>query len=156
MDGSWRLYWRGGASADSAGGGVRPAGGVGGRVRGRYVAGEAVGGETGANRLTGNAITGARVCGRKAGKSAAEGASRQGPQRAGTSAFDAARARLSDGIDARTANPAAMIEALQTLMQTDVCPFQTASGRARAIERTRPLPRHLAGPQPPAGPPADT
>ncbi len=126
------------------------------RVPGLFVAGEAVGGANGANRLSGNAITEALVFGRKAGKSAAESASRQGPQRAGASAFDAARARLSGGISGRTANPAGMIEALQALMQKDVGPFRTGAGLARALERIRSMQRELAGMKPPAGKPYDT
>ena len=126
------------------------------RVPGLFVAGEAVGGANGANRLSGNAITEALVFGRKAGKSAAENASRQGPQRAGASVFDAARARLSGGIAARTANPAAMIEQLQAVMQKDVGPFRTAPGLARALDRIHSMRRDLPGMKPPAGKPYDT
>jgi succinate dehydrogenase / fumarate reductase, flavoprotein subunit len=125
------------------------------RVPGLFVAGEAVGGANGANRLSGNAITEALVFGRKAGRSASQRASKQRTPEDGP-AFAAARARLLQGEPARKGNPAAMIEALQALMQKEVGPFRTGTGLARALDRIDSMRRELPDMKPPAGKPYDT
>ena len=126
------------------------------RVPGLFVAGEAVGGANGANRLSGNAITEALVFGRTAGRSAARRAGSLGEARAGESAFEAAAGRLVRGAGAPRANPAAMIEDLQALMQKDAGPFRTGAGLERAISRIEAMQRVLPSMKPPAGTPYDT
>ena len=140
-------YHMGGVKADTA---------MATRVPGLFVAGEAVGGANGANRLSGNAITEALVFGRKAGKSAAERASSCGPERAQEAVFNAAVDRLSDDSETPRANPAAMIEELQALMQKDVGPFRTGAGLERAISRIAAMQRELPVMKPPVGKPYDT
>jgi succinate dehydrogenase / fumarate reductase, flavoprotein subunit len=136
-------------------GGVRTDPSMATKVPGLFAAGEAVGGANGANRLSGNAITEALVFGRKAGSSAAaHAAKRRGQGMHG--AFQAARSRLSRGQASRPGNPAAMIEALQALMQKDVGPFRTQAGLERALGQIDAMQAVLPGMKPPAGKPYDT
>ena len=136
-------------------GGVRVDAKMATRVPGLYAAGEAVGGANGANRLSGNAITEALVFGRVAGESAAAHAARNA-LRAGPERFGEAADELLQGGDAHDFNPAALLEALQGVMQEEVGPFRTRSGLERARTRLRALAAELPAHRRPAGRPYDT
>jgi succinate dehydrogenase/fumarate reductase flavoprotein subunit len=125
------------------------------RVPGLFAAGEAVGGANGANRLSGNAITEALVFGARAGQSAAGHAkrSRAFPEKR---FFRSAEERLLEGGKTNGFNPAAGIEVLQETLQTDVGPFRTRAGLARALEAIAGLRRELEANRPAAGKPFDT
>ncbi|MBU0726286.1 MAG: FAD-binding protein [Alphaproteobacteria bacterium] len=102
-----------------------------------YCAGEAVGGANGANRLSGNAITEALAFGFVAGRNAAARAADTGP--AGDIAADAAEGLALLQADGPTdaPNSAALVTALQALMQDYVGPFRTAEKLAHALAELR-------------------
>ncbi len=106
------------------------------RVPGLYAAGEAAGGANGANRLSGNAIPEALVFGERAGRSAAAYAASRAP------GWDGRRAAMAvDRIRSVTegqrgeASAANLLEELRELMWTEVGPFRTEAGLARAVAR---------------------
>jgi succinate dehydrogenase / fumarate reductase, flavoprotein subunit len=104
-------------------------------IPGLLVAGEAGGGANGANRLSGNAVTEALVFGRRAGRSAAARVARMASQRFRPPAAEAALDLIArDGI-ANGANPADMIQRLQSIMADDVGPLRTRERLERAIAR---------------------
>ena len=106
-------------------------------VPGLLAAGEAVGGANGANRLSGNAITEALVFGRRAGRTAVELMAAG----AGEAVFDVGWAAASlnlleaSGPGPGDLNTAAMLAELQSVMWSEVGPFRTEAGLARALER---------------------
>jgi len=106
------------------------------RVAGLFAAGEAAGGANGANRLSGNAIPEALVFGECAGRSAAAYAATRKlgwDRRAAAPAVERIRT-LAEG--RRGGISAAMLlDELRELMETDVGPFRTAAGLARAVAR---------------------
>ncbi len=111
-------------------------------VKGLFAAGEAVGGANGANRLSGNAITEALVFGRCAGLSAAARAAK-----ARTYAWrDASEERAA--LQSSTQNPAALIVALQALMDRSVGPFRNQAGLQNALAEIASL-RAALGDAPP-------
>jgi succinate dehydrogenase / fumarate reductase flavoprotein subunit len=100
-------------------------------VPGLYACGEAVGGANGANRLSGNAITEAFVFGARAGRSAAERAKTSRPSWQPQSAQPALD--LLGGAKNTDANPAAIIQKLQSVMADEVGPFRTDAKLRSAI-----------------------
>jgi succinate dehydrogenase/fumarate reductase flavoprotein subunit len=100
-------------------------------IPGLLAAGEAVGGANGANRLSGNAITEALAFGRIAGAEAARIAAAGRQPTFAAAAATPALARLG-AVGRRAVNTAALVARLQQVMSTDVGPFRTAAGLARA------------------------
>ncbi|KZD03400.1 FAD-binding protein [Oceanibaculum pacificum] len=102
-----------------------------------YCAGEAVGGANGANRLSGNAITEALAFGFVAGRNAAVRAQAAGA--VGDIAADAAEglAMLQAKGRPDAPNSAALIAALQDLMQDYVGPFRTQEKLTHALAALR-------------------
>ena len=106
------------------------------RVPGLYAAGEAAGGANGANRLSGNAIPEALVFGERAGRSAAAYA---GTRTLGWDRRSAAVAveRIRSLADGRRGDISAamLLDELRELMETEIGPFRTEAGLARAVAR---------------------
>ncbi len=105
-------------------------------VPGLFAAGEAAGGANGANRLSGNAIPEALVFGERAGRSAAAyaatralGWDRQSAAAAVERIRSLAAGRRGD------VSAASLLDELQELMWSEIGPFRTAAGLARAIGR---------------------
>ncbi len=115
---------------------------------GLLCAGEAVGGANGANRLSGNAITEALAFGRIAGAEAARQAAEGAPDFSAAAAREALALLAGEG---PAQNPAALVARLQRLMSTDVGPFRTAGGLARAAAELAVLRAEL-GTTPPGAP----
>jgi len=106
------------------------------RVPGLYAAGEAAGGANGANRLSGNAIPEALVFGERAGRSAAAYAATRALGWDPRSAAPAVeRIRALAGGRRRDISAAMLLDELRELMGTEVGPFRTAAGLARAVAR---------------------
>lgn len=121
-------------------------------VRGLLAAGEAVGGANGANRLSGNAITEALVFGRRAGRTAAELVA-QGARADGFHRSDAEAAlSLAGSGGKRTANMAALVAELQSLMWEQAGPFRTEEKLRKGLARLDAL--AAAFPDAPPGTPA--
>src|SRR6185312_15836216 len=99
------------------------------RVPGLFAAGEAVGGANGANRLSGNAVSEALVFGRRAGLSAVARA-RAAKALAWRDAAAFAALALLDGRAAGggSANPAAIIDRLQDVMDDHAGPVRNEKG----------------------------
>jgi succinate dehydrogenase / fumarate reductase flavoprotein subunit/fumarate reductase (CoM/CoB) subunit A len=106
------------------------------RVPGLYAAGEAAGGANGANRLSGNAIPEALVFGERAGRSAAAYAATRAPGWAGRFAA-ASVERIRSRAEGRPGDvgAASLLDELRELMWTEIGPFRTAVGLARAVAR---------------------
>ncbi len=106
------------------------------RVPGLFAAGEAAGGANGANRLSGNAISEALVFGERAGRSAAAYAATRPsgwhPQSAAT-AVERIRSLCAGRRGA--VSPATLLDELRELMSTEIGPFRTEAGLARAVAR---------------------
>jgi succinate dehydrogenase/fumarate reductase flavoprotein subunit len=97
-----------------------------------FACGEAVGGANGANRLSGNAITEALVFGARAGRSAAaaaQAARQRWKPSASAAALDLLRRRRRSG----SANPAALIGRLQSVMMDKVGPFRIQAALDEAV-----------------------
>jgi succinate dehydrogenase / fumarate reductase flavoprotein subunit len=118
---------------------------------GLFAAGEAVGGANGANRLSGNAITEALVFGRRAGQSAAEYASRNATSSGRADNAAAALDLVAADAGPRDLNTAAMLQALQAIMQDDVGPLRTEAGLTRALAQIDGMTKEL-GRLPPGSP----
>jgi succinate dehydrogenase/fumarate reductase flavoprotein subunit len=106
------------------------------RVPGLYAAGEAAGGANGANRLSGNAIPEALVFGERAGRSAAAYAGTRAlgwDRRSAAVAVEQIRS-LADGRRGDI-SAAMLLDELRELMETEIGPFRTAAGLARAVAR---------------------
>jgi succinate dehydrogenase / fumarate reductase, flavoprotein subunit len=129
-------------------GGVRVTPELGTGIADLFAAGEAIGGSNGANRLSGNAITEALVFGEKAGRLAAL---RAGAQAGWSDAAAEMPLALVGARGGAAPNLAAMLAGLQTLMATDVGPFRTEAGLARALGRIRAM-RVELGEVPPGEP----
>jgi succinate dehydrogenase/fumarate reductase flavoprotein subunit len=118
-------------------------------IPGLLAAGEAIGGANGANRLSGNAVTEALVFGRRAGCNAAAYAQRSLARPWHASAASVALDLLQS--DYRSGeNPAALITALQSVMNDEVGPFRTEAGLERALARFAELRAAMGGAPPPA------
>lgn len=139
-------------------GGIRVDAGMATDVPGLYAAGEAVGGANGANRLSGNAITEAVAFGLRAGRSAADAARAAPPLPSDTLRAAAApwisRLLAGGAPDAASPNHAALIDALQALMQQHVGPFRNEAGLRQALRDIDAL-RRRAGAALPGGGPQD-
>lgn len=121
-------------------------------VPGLLAAGEAVGGANGANRLSGNAITEALVFGRRAGRTAAELVG-QGARADAFRHSDAdAAISLAQAQGGRTANVAALVAELQSLMWEQAGPFRTGEKLRKGLARLDAL--IAAFPDAPPGSPA--
>jgi len=121
------------------------------RVPGLFAAGEAVGGANGANRLSGNAISEALVFGRRAGLSAVARA-RAAKALAWRDAAAFAALALLDGRAAGggSANPAAIIDRLQHVMDDHAGPIRNEKGLSAALTEIVTLARALGAAPPPA------
>ena len=106
------------------------------RVPGLVAAGEAAGGANGANRLSGNAIPEALVFGERAGRSAAAYSATRSlgwEERAAARAVERIRS-LAEGRRG-VVSAATLLDELRELMGTEVGPFRTEAGLARAVAR---------------------
>jgi len=106
------------------------------RVPGLFAAGEAAGGANGANRLSGNAIPEALVFGECAGRNAAAHAATRAlgwDRRSAAAAVERIRA-LAEGRRGDV-SAAVLLDELRELMGSEVGPFRTEAGLARAVAR---------------------
>jgi succinate dehydrogenase/fumarate reductase flavoprotein subunit len=105
-------------------------------VPGLYAAGEATGGANGANRLSGNAIPEALVFGERAGRSAAAHAASRATGWEGHCATVAVD-RIRSVAEGRSGDVSAanLLDELRELMWTEVGPFRSDVGLARAVAR---------------------
>src|SRR5579864_3305334 len=106
------------------------------RVPGLFAAGEAAGGANGANRLSGNAIPEALVFGERAGRGAAAYAATHAlgwDGRAAKPAVERIRA-VAEGQRGEV-SATVLLDELRGLMGSEVGPFRTEAGLARAVAR---------------------